>query len=104
MGHRAAARLTLPRPDSRSMIEGISPCLARLSPRQITSRPGAAFRAASALNRQLRLTGSEKSSQFRATEHSIATISPIMPTAPQGIALRERPAEYRHSGSAACAE
>ena len=49
---------------------------------------GAWVAAASALKRQLKLTGSEKSSQFRATRLSIATINPIMPTTPHGTAPR----------------
>jgi hypothetical protein len=42
--------------------------------------------AAQALNRQLRLTGSEKSIQFRATKLSMARINTTIPSTPKGIA------------------
>ncbi len=83
-GARAAARFTLFRPDSRSITDGTSPCLTRLSPRQSTSQPGASRRAARSANCQLRLTGSDRSSHRRETVPSIAMTSPIIPRSPHG--------------------
>ena len=85
VGQRAAARFTVFRPDSPSMTEGMIPCLARLSPRQSRSHDADWARAASVLNRQLKLTGSEKSSQYPPEMPSIATSIPSIPKSPQGI-------------------
>ena len=89
-------------PVSFSITPGSKPCLIRLSPRQSNSPPGDSVAAAAALNRQLRLTGSLKSSQFRPTKHSITAISPIIPTKPQGIAPGQDGELCRARGSFSC--
>ena len=85
-GARAAERFTVRRPLTRSITEGTSPFLTRLSPRQITSEPGARISAAgSAVDpaQADRVGEVEPVSQYRAI--SIATINPIMPTTPRGV-------------------